>query len=179
MLAKKNIGIIAAGAAAAVVIVFAVYVISNHDMTKQDSASNMQDVTSEILGPSPTPEENVGGAYKINTECELIYAIAYGKYPGGEELPDVKIEVLLANYPEEFKPWKEELQNIENRTAFFAKPLPDEFRNVLTPALMKEASINPMLEETARIVSDGQGQEKLKQAYQEFACQKYFDEQKK
>ncbi|QLH09522.1 hypothetical protein [Candidatus Nitrosotenuis sp. DW1] len=177
MLAKKNIGIIA-GVAAAIAIGFAAYVIAGQDLTKQDLESDMaQDVTGEILGPSPTPDENAG-MYKINTECELIYAIAYGKYPDGKELPDVKVEVLLANYPEEFKPWKEDLQNIENRTAFFAKPLSDEFRNVLTPALMKEASINPVLEQTARIVSDGNGKEKLQQAFQEFGCQKYFDERK-
>jgi hypothetical protein len=175
LLAKKNIGIIAAGVAAAIVIVFAVYVTSNQSITKQDLAPSdtIQDVTSEILGPSPSDV-----TYRINTECELIYAIAYGQYPDGEKLPDVKIDVLLANYPEEFKPWAEVLQNQDNRTAFFAKPLSDEFRNVLTPALMREASINPALEEIARIVSDGQGKEKLQQAFQEFECQKYFDEKK-
>lgn len=169
MLAKKNIIMI--GVAAAIVIGFASYAIAGQDMAKQDFEQG------EMQGPSPAPEENAG-MYKINTECELIYAIAYGKYPDGKELPDVKVEALLANYPEEFEPWKEDLQNIENRTAFFAKPLPDEFRNVLTPALMKEASINPVLEQTARIVSDGNGQEKLQQAFQEFGCQKYFDERR-
>ena len=174
MLAKKNI-IISAGVAAAIVIGFATYAISNQDATKQDLApDNVQNATSEMLGPS-TPEVIT---YKINTECELIYAIAYGQYPDGEELPDVKVEVLLANYPEEFKPWKESLQDIGNRTEFFAKPLSDEFRDMFTPVIMKEASINPELEQIARIVSDGQGKEKLQQAFQEFGCQKYFDDRK-
>lgn len=179
LLAKKNIGIIAAGAAAAVVIVFAAYVISGQHIAEQDLApEGVQDVTGEILGPSPTGA-GTDGAYRINTECELVYAIAYGQYPDGERLPDVKIEVLLANYPEEFEPWKEILQNPDNRTEFFSKPLPDEFRNVLTPVLMKETSISPELEQIARIVSDGQGNEKLKQAFQEFECQKYFDGKQK
>jgi hypothetical protein len=178
LLAKKNI-VISAGVAAAIVIGFAAYVISSQDVTKQDLApDNVQNATSEMLGPSPIPEENIAGTYKINTECELIYAIAYGLYPDGEELPDVKVEVLLANYPEEFKPWKEALQTPENRTEFFAKPLSDEFRDMFTPIIMKEASISPELEQIARIVSDGQGKEKLQQAFQEFGCQKYFDDQK-
>ncbi|MBI5147073.1 MAG: hypothetical protein HZA84_07645 [Thaumarchaeota archaeon] len=181
MLAKKNIGMIAAGVAAAIAIVFAAYIIPSQDITKQDLAPDdtVQDATSEILGPSLTSEAGVDGTYKINTECELIYAIAYGQYPDGEKLPDVKIDVLLANYPEEFKPWEEILQNQDNRIEFFKKPLSDEFRNVLTPALMKEASISPELEQIARIVSDGQGKEKLQQSFQEFECQKYFDEKQK
>ncbi len=183
MLAKKNIGIIAAGVAAAIVIGLAAYAITNQDAVKPDLTpvdtapdNTAQDVTSEILGPSLAKSD---GTYRISTECELIYAIAYGQYPDGEKLPDVKIEALLANYPEEFKPWKEILQNQDNRTAFFAKPLPDEFRNVLTPALMKETSISPELEEIAKIVSDGQGNEKLQQAFQEFDCKAYFDERQK
>lgn len=178
LLAKKNIGIIAAGVAAAVVMVFAAYAISGQDAARQDLApEDVQDITSEILGP--VPAETADGTYRINTECELVYAIAYGQYPDGEKLPDVKIETLLANYPEEFEPWKEVLQNPDNRTEFFSKPLPDEFRSVLTPALMKETSISPELEQIARIVSDGQGNEKLKQAFQEFECQQYFDEKQK
>jgi hypothetical protein len=173
LLAKKNMIMI--GVAAAIAIGFAAYAIASQDMTKQDFE---QSDSGEMQGPSPTPEENAV-VYKINTECELIYAIAYGQYPDGEALYDVKVEVLLANYPEEFEPWKDELQNIENRTAFFAKPLPDEFRNVLTPALMKEAGISPHLEQIARIISDEKGEEKLQQAYQGFGCQKYFEERQK
>jgi len=163
------------GVAAAIAVGFASYAIAGQDTTERDLE---QSDSGEMQGPSPTPEENAE-VYKINTECELIYAIAYGQYPDGEALYDVKVEVLLANYPEEFEPWKEELQSIENRTAFFAKPLPDEFRNVLTPALMKEAGISPHLEQTARIISDEKGKEKLQQAYQEFGCQKYFEERQK
>jgi hypothetical protein len=177
LLAKKNI-ITVAGIAAAIAIVFAVYAISNQkDIAKQDLApDNAQDVTSKILGPDSA---ETAVTYKINTECELIYAIAYGEYPSGEKLPSVKIDVLLANYPEEFKPWKEVLGTPDGRAEFFAKPLPDEFRNALTPALMKEAAINPDLGQIAGLVSDPQGKAKMQQAFQEFECQKYFDEKQK
>jgi hypothetical protein len=182
LLAKKNIGIIIAGVAAAIVIVFAAYVISNQkDITKQDLAPDnaVQDATNEILGPSLTSEANVDGTYKINTECELIYGIANGQYPDGEKLPGIKIDVLLANYPKEFSPWKEVLQNPANRTEFFNKPLSDEFQGVLATAIMKEAAINPKLEQIVMVIFDADGKEKLQKAYQEFECQKYFDGRQK
>lgn len=186
MLTKKNIGMIAAGVAAAIVIVFvAAYLSSNNPINpvviKQDSSldNTIEQSSSKIQGPSLTSQVNVDGTYKINTECELIYGIAYGVYPNGENLPGIKIDNLLANYPEEFKPWKEILQTPDNRTAFFKKPLSDEFRGVLTIALMKETFIDPKLEQIAMIVTDGQGKAKLQQAFQEFECQKYFDDRQK
>ena len=109
----------------------------------------------------------------------MIYGISYGLYPDNEKLPEIKIDDLITSYPEEFKAWNEILQNSDDRTEFFKKPLPGEFRVVLTTALMKESSINPKLEQTALIVTDAQGTTKLQQAFQEFECQKYFDERQK
>lgn len=179
---------IAAGVAAAIVIAFvAMYISSNHllnqqTVTKQDSTpdtKSAQNSTNKIQGPSLTSQGDIAGTYRINTECELVYGIAYGTYPNGEKLPGVKIDDLLASYPEEFKPWKEILQNPDNRTTFFKEPLPDKFRTVLTTALMKETSINPKLEQIAMIVTDVQGKAKLQNAFQEFECKKYFDERQK
>lgn len=176
---------IAAGIIAAIVIVFA-YVSSNNPInqetvTKQDSLdSNIEESTSEMQGPSLTSQGNdVSGTYRINTECQLIYGISYGLYPDGEKLPEIKIDSLIASYPEEFEAWNEVLQDSDDRAEFFKKPLPDEFRVVLTTALMKESSIDPKLEQTALIVTDVQGTAKLQQAFREFECQKYFDERQK
>lgn len=170
LLAKKNVGIIAAGVAAAIIVA----VVAIHFGSTQSAP----DITGKMQGPV-FQKSDVVESYKVNTECELIYGIAYGVYPDGEKLPGVKIDSLLANYPEEFKPWKEILQNQDNRTAFFKKPLTDEFRGVLTTALMKETSINPKLEQVAMIVTEGDGKAKLQQAFQDFQCQKYFDDRQK
>lgn len=176
---------IAAGVIAAIVIVFA-YVNSNNSInqeaiTKQDSlGSNIEEATSKIQSPSLTSQGNdISKTYRINTECQLIYGISYGLYPDDKELPEITIDGLIASYPEEFKAWNEILQNLDDRAEFFKKPMPDEFRVVLTTVLMKESSINPKLEQTALIVTDVQGTAKLQQAFQEFECQKYFDERQK
>ncbi len=178
---KENIGMIAAGVAAAIVIAVVAIQFGSSVPSQQitESTPEIANTTSKMQGPVFQQMSDAAETYKINTECELIYGIAYGAYPDGEKLPGVKIDNLLANYPEEFKPWKETLQNTDNRTEFFKKPLTDEFRGVLTTALMKETSINPKLEQIAMIVTDGQGKAKLQQAFQEFQCQKYFDERQK
>jgi hypothetical protein len=178
LLAKKNTIMIAG--VIAVVIVFA-YVSSNNPIdlvTRQESLDNIEE--SKVQGPSLASQGNdISGTYRINTECQLIYGISHGLYPDGEKLPEIKIDNLIASYPEEFKAWSEILQNPDDRVEFFKKPLSDEFRVVLTTALMKESSINPKLEQTALIVTDAQGTEKLQQVFQEFECQKYFDERQK
>lgn len=184
MLAKKNIGIIGAGVAAAIIIVFAVTYFGSGGLSPETTKSEAPENTAtstgsaDMQGPSLVTQ-SVNGTYRINTECELVYGIANGVYPDGEKIPGVKVESLLNDYPEEFKQWKEILQSPENRTAFFNKPLPEEFRGVLTVALMKESSINPNLLEVAKIVTDPQGKAKLQQAFQEFSCQSYFDERQK
>ena len=172
MLAKKNIYMIAAGVAAAIIVA----VVATHFGSSTVQQAQSPDTT-KMQGP--TPQGEVAGTYKVNTECELIYGIAYGVYPDGEKLPGMKIDNMLAKYPDEFKPWKEILQNPDNTTAFFKKPLSDEFRGVLTTAIMKEASINPKLEQIAIIVTGANGKAKLQEAFQEFQCQKYFDERQK
>ena len=174
LLAKKTIGVISAGAGAAIIIVVAVY----FGMGGVAQSTTHTNSTGMMQGPVFV-QNNDAGTYKINSECELIYGLAVGAYPDGSKLPGVKIDSLLTDYPEEFKPWKELLQNPDNRTVFFNKPLPADFRGVLTVGLMKESSINPKLEQIAMIITDPDGKAKLQQAFQEYQCQKYFDERQK
>lgn len=114
-------------------------------------------------------------AYRINTQCEMLFAITKGQYPNGEVMPRIQISYLLEKYPDEFKPWKETLEDPEKRKAF-AQNVPDEFNQVLVPAMMKESSINPDLESTAMLITDPMGKPKIKQLYDENGCQAFFDE---
>lgn len=114
-------------------------------------------------------------AYRINTQCEILFAITKGQYPNGEVMPRIQISYLLEKYPDEFKPWKDILEDPEKRKAF-AQNVPDEFNQVLVPAMMKESSINPDLESTAMLITDPMGKPKIKQLYDENGCQAFFDE---
>lgn len=114
-------------------------------------------------------------AYRINTQCEMLFAMTKGQYPNGEEMPRIEVSYLLEKYPDEFKPWKEILEDPEKRKEF-AQNVPDEFNQALVPVIMKESSINPDLESTARLIIDPMGQPKIKQLYDENDCQAFFDE---
>ena len=114
-------------------------------------------------------------AYRINTQCEMLFAMTKGQYPNGEEMPRIEVSYLLEKYPAEFKPWKEILENPEKRKEF-AQNVPDEFNQALVPAMMKESSINPDLESTALLIIDPMGQSKIKQLYDENGCKAFFDE---
>ena len=113
--------------------------------------------------------------YRINTQCEMLFAMVKGQYPNGDKMPTLEISYLLEKYPEEFKPWKETLEDTEKRKEF-AKDVPDEFNSVLIPIMMKESSINPYLESTVMLITDPMGQPKMKQLYDENGCQAFFDE---
>ena len=114
-------------------------------------------------------------AYRINTQCEMLFAMTKGQYPNGEEMPKIQLSYLFEKYPDKFKPWKEILQDPEKRKAF-AQNVPHEFNQVLVPAMMNESSINPDLESTAMLIVDPMGQPKIKQLYDENDCKAFFDE---
>ncbi|MGQ0638067.1 MAG: hypothetical protein ACT4N1_01715 [Nitrososphaerota archaeon] len=113
-------------------------------------------------------------AYRINTQCEMVFAMVKGQYPNGEEMPRVQISYLLEKYPDEFKQWKEILEDPQKRTEF-VKDVPDEFNQALIPIMMKESLINPDLESTAMLLTDPMRQSKLNQIYDENSCQEFFD----
>jgi TRAP-type uncharacterized transport system fused permease subunit len=125
------------------------------------------DSTSTIIGQEAQ-------AYRINTQCEMVYAMVTGRYPGGEVMPRIEITYLLEKYPDEFKPWKEILEDPQKRTEF-VKDVPEEFNQALIPIMLKESSINPDLESTGMLLLDPLIQSKLKQIYDENNCQEFFE----
>jgi hypothetical protein len=125
--------------------------------------------------PAESGTDVGAGMYRINTDCELIYGLSYGTYPDGEKLPALKIVDLIEEYPQEFAPWKETLEDPVKSTAFFSQPLPGDFGSVLVTAMMEESSINPDLKDTAMLIVDPNGKQKVAEKFVEFNCQPYFD----
>lgn len=117
-------------------------------------------------------------AYRITTDCELVYALSYGVYPNDEKLPEFKMMDLIAKYPQEFAPWREIMEDPTQRDDFFSKPLPSDFGEVLVVAMMIETSISPSLKETAMIIVDPLGKLKMTEEFEEHSCQPYFDSRK-
>ena len=132
----------------------------------------------KIIGNVTISEVPISQTYKINTQCEMLFAIATAKYPNGEAMPRFNTTSLLEKYPDEFKQWKEILVDPEKRKVF-AQNVPDDFNQVLIPVLMKESSINPDLKPTAMLITDPQAKSKLKQIYDENNCQEFFSDRSK
>ncbi|HSD05148.1 MAG TPA: hypothetical protein VLB45_05280 [Nitrosopumilaceae archaeon] len=165
IISKKYMPIII-GVAAAIIATTAAYayVITNG---QGDLANKNNDFESIIL-------DQDAQTYRINTQCEMIFAMTEGQYPDGESMPRIEITSLLEKYPDEFKEWKAILEDPVKRQEF-AQEVPREFNEVLIPIMMKEASINPELEPTAMLLIDPQASTKIKQAFDENSCQEFFD----
>ena len=132
----------------------------------------------QIIGNIDISKVPASQTYKINTQCEMLFAITTSKYPNGEAIPRFSTTSLLEKYPNEFKEWKEILADPEKRKVF-AQNVPDEFNQALIPVLMKESSINPDLKPTAMLITDPQANSKLKQIYNENNCQEFFSSHSK
>lgn len=158
------------GIAAAII---AIAVILNSPLMKNESTQmpNQKGIENVAI-------ESTSQTYRINTTCELLFAVVTAQYPNGEAMPRFDTKYLLEKYPDEFKQWKDVLEDPEKRKAFAAN-VPDEFNQVLVPTMMKESSINPDLKSTAMLITDPQASLKLKQVYDENNCQEFFSSHSK
>lgn len=172
MVPKKSLGIIIGGAAAGVLIL--VVVLSQSGFLKSIEAGVAPEQKAPII-----QEHSPFSAYKINTECELIYGFASGTYPDKQKIPPIKTSEIFTKYPDDFAPWKRILENNETRIAFFKQPLPSNFTSALVDVIMKETSINPELKPIVSFIADPQGKAKLQDAYQQYNCKPYFDQRSK
>jgi hypothetical protein len=160
------------GVAAAIIVIV---VVANSSLIKNESSDMSSQKIIESIDISEPPASQI---YKINTQCEMLFAITTSRYPNGEAIPRFNTTSLLEEYPDEFKEWKEILADPEKRKVF-AQNVPDEFNQVLIPVLMKESSINPDLKPTAMLITDPQANLKLKQIYDENICQEFFSSHSK
>jgi hypothetical protein len=154
--------------------IIATVVIVNFSLLKNESMqmSNQKGVENIVI------ESADNQAYRINTKCELLFAVVTAQYPNGDAMPRFDTKYFLEKYPDEFKQWKDILEDPEKRKSF-AENVPDEFNQVLIPVMMKESSINPDLKSTAMLVTDPQASLKLKQVYDENNCQEFFSSHSK
>lgn len=167
---KKYIPIIA-GVAAAII---AIGVIVPPYLVKDKSDIPVQGM-GQISIPESMKQSGDSQTYKINTQCEMLFAMIKGQYPDGETLPRLEVSALLEKYPDEFSKWKDIFANNETRKAFLNSDNVTEFNQALIPVMMKESVINPALTPTAMLLADPEINAKIKQVYNENNCQEFFD----
>ena len=141
--------------AAAIIVIAVLARASFVKAQSKDIPNGLTEAQSNSL-QSIAKSESIKGedqTYKINTQCEILFALTQGKYSDGTSLPRGDIKTLIEKYPEEFKEWKATLEDPE-KAKEFSKNVPDKFNEVLIPILMKEASMNPDLKSTAMLLMD-------------------------
>lgn len=163
MISKKFIPIIAGAIAAGIIITVLVYINTNQNKT----------IDNENISIEPNQNiTEIATTYKINTQCEIVYALARGKYPDGKNITPFDITYILNKYPDEFKEWKEILQDPEKKKIFATQGNVTKFNQLLIPILMKEYQINPNLTSTAMLMADPEPD--LQKVYDENKCKEYF-----
>lgn len=155
--------------------IIAIGVIAPPYLVKNKSTEIPVQGIGQIIIPNSIKQTSESQTYRINTQCEMLFAMVKGQYPDGEAMPKLEMSTLLEKYPDEFSEWKDILSNNETRKEFVNSGNATKFNRALIPVMMKESSINPDLMSTAMLLADPQINLKLKQVYNENNCKEFFD----
>ncbi|MEK6965712.1 MAG: hypothetical protein AABX58_05835, partial [Thermoproteota archaeon] len=97
------------------------------------------------LGPPAemTDVQTNSQLYRINTSCELLYAMTVSEYPNGEGLHNLTLTGIVSKYRTDFEPWRGIFYDEEKIRAFIDQGFSPEFLDAFANAVMLEYSINP------------------------------------
>ena len=111
--------------------------------------TNSETVTFKEEQPlGPTEMNNVqtnSQLYRLNTSCEMLYAMSASEYPNGEKLHSLSITGVVSKYQEDFGPWLETFADDEKLRAFINQGFSPEFLDIFAEKIILEYSINPEL----------------------------------
>jgi hypothetical protein len=120
-------------------------------------------------------QEEATQTYRINTQCELLYAMQMAVYPNDKELPPVNLEILEQEYPQRFNQWNEILADNQKFQEFIQNGASPEFVDAYVLSIMDYVSINPQLKSTTTLMFDSHGLEHLQELFFVHNCKEYFD----
>jgi len=179
--------IIGGAVAAAAIIIIAITGAFDNKMgaptqiTDQQTTSNSQETVTfkeeQPLGP-PTEITNTQTSsqlYRINTSCELLYAMTVSEYPNGERLHNLTLTGIVSKYRTDFEPWRGIFFDEEKIRAFIDQGFSPEFLDAFANAVMLEYSINPEQKSTMLLALDPKNSTmSLNKIFEEDNCMEYF-----
>ncbi|MGQ0377132.1 MAG: hypothetical protein ACT4OW_06490 [Nitrososphaerota archaeon] len=157
------------GAVAAAAIIIGVVAITGAFDNKMDTSTqiteqqttNSQEETVTFKEEQPlgstaeiTELQTDSQPYRLNTSCEMLYAMSSSEYPNGEKLHSLSITGVVSKYQEEFKPWLETFADEQRLRAFIDQGFSPEFLDVFAEAVILEYSINPELKPLVNMALD-------------------------
>lgn len=121
-----------------------------------DSQNDVVTLQDPQLGPSNEKTDVQTGSqpYRINTSCELLYAMSASVYPNNERLQSLSITGVVSKYPDDFKPWLDKFSDVNKTRAFIREGFSPEFLDVFANKVMQEYTINPELKSLVLLALD-------------------------
>lgn len=151
--------------------------ITEKPQTTLDSPNDVVTLQDPQLG-SPNEETGVQTGlqpYRINTSCELLYAMSASVYPNNEKLQSLSITSVVSKYPDDFKPWLDTFADVNKTRAFIREGFSPEFLDVFTNKVMQEYVINPELKSLVLLALDPKSQSAdVNKIFEEDKCLDYF-----
>lgn len=182
----RTYAIIGGAIAAAAIIIGVVAITGTFDnkmgapthVTDQQT-TNSETVTFKEEQPlGPTEMNNVqtnSQLYRLNTSCEMLYAMSASEYPNGEKLHSLSITGVVSKYQEDFGPWLETFADDEKLRAFINQGFSPEFLDIFAEKIILEYSINPELKPLVLMALDPTTQTvDVNKIFEEDNCTEYY-----
>ncbi len=152
-------------------------------MTDSQTASNSEIVTFKEEQPVGPPAEMTdmqnSQLYRLNTSCEMLYAMSASEYPNGEKLHSLSITGVVSKYQEDFGPWLETFADDEKLRAFINQGFSPEFLDIFAEKIILEYSINPELKPLVLMALDPKTQTvDVNKIFEEDKCMEYYASRK-
>ena len=113
--------------------------------------------------------------YRINTSCELLYAMSASVYPNNERLQSLSIIGVVSKYPDDFKPWLATFADANKTRAFIQEGFSPEFLDIFANKVMQEYTINPELKPLVLMALDPKSQSTdVNKIFEADKCIDYF-----
>jgi len=187
----KTYAIIGGAVAAAAIIIGVVTITGTFDnkmgtstqMTDSQTASNSEIVTFKEEQPVGPPAEMTdmqnSQLYRLNTSCEMLYAMSSTEYPNGEKLHSLSITNVVSKHQADFGPWLETFADEQKLRAFIEQGFSPEFLDIFADKIVLEYSINPELKPLVLMAVDPKTQTvDVNKIFEEDNCLEYYASRK-
>ena len=182
----KTYAIIGGAIAAAAIIIGVVAITGVFDnkmntspqITDQQTTSNSEIVTFKeqpVGPPAEMTDMQNSQLYRLNTSCEMLYAMSSSEYPNGEKLHSLSITNVVSKYQADFGPWLETFADEQKLRAFIEQGFSPEFLDIFTEKIILEYSINPELKPLVLMAVDPKTQTvDVNKIFEEDSCLEYY-----
>ena len=122
-----------------------------------------------------TDQQTNSQLYRLNTSCEMLYAMSASEYPNGEKLHSLSITSVVSKYQADFGPWLETFADDQKLRAFIEQGFSPEFLDIFAEKVILEYSINPELKPLVLMSLDPKIQTvDVNKIFEEDNCMEYY-----